>query len=64
MIDIERASKSYQGREALHPITLTVPAEQSLALIGPSGCGKSTLMRLVVGLIRPDSGQISVDSVP
>lgn len=64
MIDIERASKSYQGREALHPITLTVPAERSLALIGPSGCGKSTLMRLVVGLIRPDSGQISVDGVP
>ncbi len=63
MIDIERASKSYQGREALRPITLTVPAERSLALIGPSGCGKSTLMRLVVGLIHPDGGQITVDGV-
>lgn len=61
MIEIQGASKSYQGREALHPITLEVPAERSLAMIGPSGCGKSTLLRLVVGLIHPDQGQITIE---
>ncbi len=61
MISIEGATKSYQGRAALHPITLQVPAERSVALIGPSGCGKSTLLRLVVGLIRPDQGAIKIE---
>lgn len=32
----------------------------TLALIGPSGCGKSTLLRLIVGLLRPDRGRVSV----
>jgi osmoprotectant transport system ATP-binding protein len=64
VIEIQGASKSYQGREALHPITLQVPAERSLAMIGPSGCGKSTLLRLVVGLINPDKGQITIEGTP
>lgn len=61
VIEIQGVSKSYGGREALHPITLTVPAERSLALIGPSGCGKSTLLRLVIGLLQPDRGSITID---
>jgi osmoprotectant transport system ATP-binding protein len=36
----------------------------TLALIGPSGCGKSTLLRLVVGLLRPDRGRVSIGGTP
>ncbi len=49
-----------QPHTALNHITLTVPAGQSVALLGPNGSGKSTLIRAVAGLLRPDSGSISV----
>jgi osmoprotectant transport system ATP-binding protein len=48
----------------LAPTTLTVSARTSLALLGPSGCGKSTLLRLVLGLLVPDAGHLSVAGVP
>lgn len=52
-------SKGFDGKVALTPTTLEVPAGRCLVLIGPSGCGKSTLLRLVVGLIIPDTGMIA-----
>lgn len=61
MIAFEGVAKTYGDRTVLHPTTLTVAQGESLALIGTSGCGKSTLLRLVIGLIRPDAGQISLD---
>src|SRR5687767_13930742 len=57
-------TKSYDGKVALAPTTLEVPAHRCLVLIGPSGCGKSTLLRLVIGLLRPDGGTIEVGGVP
>ena len=60
MIELDQVGKRYDGRAALQPTTLRVPAERCLALIGPSGCGKSTLLRIDVGLIRPDSGTVRV----
>jgi len=60
VIVLEGVSKSYDGKQVLAPTSLEVPPERCLALIGPSGCGKSTLLRLVVGLIRPDAGEIRV----
>src|SRR5436305_15340657 len=64
MISLEQVSKRYDGKAALEPTTLQVPAERCLALIGPSGCGKSTLLRLIVGLIAPDGGRIIVGGEP
>ena len=61
MIDFEGVAKTYGERTVLHPTTLKVAQGESLALIGTSGCGKSTLLRLVIGLIRPDVGKISLD---
>ena len=48
----------------LAPTTLTVAARTSLALLGPSGCGKSTLLRLILGLLVPDAGHLSVAGIP
>lgn len=60
MILLERVTKRYGDRTALHPTDLVVAEGGVTALIGPSGCGKSTLVRTVLGLIEPDGGQVTV----
>lgn len=61
MIELNGVSKSYQQTKALQSIDLTIQQGLTTALIGPSGCGKSTLLRLIIGLIQPDNGRVSVD---
>src|SRR5437867_3822898 len=58
MLELTGVSKSYSGLPALHPTDLTIAPGRTTVLIGPSGCGKSTLIRLMIGLIRPDSGSV------
>ena len=59
-IEIEDLRKSYDGTVALDVDRLAVEPRATLALIGPSGCGKSTLLRLIVGLLAPDRGRVTV----
>jgi osmoprotectant transport system ATP-binding protein len=59
-IEIEDLRKSYDGTVALDVDRLAVEPRATLALIGPSGCGKSTLLRLIVGLLAPDRGKVTV----
>jgi putative ABC transport system ATP-binding protein len=67
MIELRGVSKTVssggQPLTILHPLTLSVPAGQCLAIIGPSGSGKSTLLGLIAGLDSPTSGNILVDGV-
>jgi ABC-2 type transport system ATP-binding protein len=59
-LDIVRVSKTFRGKvRALEEVSLTVPGG-ILGLLGANGAGKTTLMRLLTGLIRPDSGQITI----
>jgi ABC-type multidrug transport system ATPase subunit len=59
-IDIDRVSKTFRGKVlALDGVSLTVPGG-ILGLLGANGAGKTTLMRLLTGLIRPDTGRITV----
>lgn len=46
---------------ALQPLTLDIPAGQSVAIVGPSGGGKTTLLSLCLGLLRPTTGLILLD---
>ncbi|MCI0413091.1 ABC transporter ATP-binding protein [bacterium] len=46
----------------LHPLDLTIPDAQFVAVLGPSGSGKSTLLGLIAGLDYPSSGKIEIDS--
>jgi len=53
--------KRFGGVPAVDGISLRTSPGRTTALIGPSGCGKSTLIRLLVGLIEPDEGQVYFD---
>lgn len=44
-------------------ISFCIPAGQSAAIVGPSGCGKTTLLKVMMGLLKPNSGQVLVDGV-
>jgi NitT/TauT family transport system ATP-binding protein len=52
------------GVRALEGTSIAIEKGEFHAVVGPSGCGKSTLMKLVTGLIRPDSGRIAVAGQP
>jgi ATP-binding cassette, subfamily B, bacterial PglK len=53
-----------QERPALADVDLVIPLGRSVAIVGPTGSGKSSLVRLLVGLLRPDRGDIAVDGEP
>ena len=58
MLELTNVSKTFDGISAVRPTDLTIRAGLTTALIGPSGCGKSTLLRLMIYLIRPDTGTV------
>lgn len=58
ILELRGALKRYGPEAAVGPIDLAVPAGRTLALIGPSGAGKSTVLRLMLGLLRPDRGEV------
>lgn len=58
MIEFRGVCKSYNGEFALRAIDLRVEPGRTTVLIGPSGCGKSTILRLMAGIVRPDSGAV------
>jgi len=58
MLKIEQLAAGYGNIKALKNIDLTVPAGSIVSLIGANGAGKTTAMKVIMGLIKPDSGQI------
>ena len=59
-IEARGVGKSYQGREVLKALDLTMAEGELVCLLGPSGCGKTTLLRIIAGFIRPDTGAVVV----
>ena len=61
MIELKSVSKSFGTTVALHETDLCLEAGKTTALIGPSGCGKSTILRLIIGLLEPTTGTITIE---
>ena len=61
MIQLQDLAKSFGGRSVLKGLTLEVPSGQNTVIIGHSGSGKSVTLKLVIGLLEPDSGTVQVD---
>lgn len=61
LVQLSGVSKTFGDAAAVHDVDLSIARGKTTVLIGPSGCGKSTLMRLIIGLIEPDRGEIQFD---
>ncbi len=61
ILQINNLTKSYtKNFPVLNNLNLTIPKGKIIGLLGPNGCGKSTLIKLISGILIPDSGQILV----
>src|SRR5688572_19863700 len=63
MLEVRGVVNRFGTARALGPLDLAFDAGTT-ALIGPSGCGKSTLLRALIGLVRPDEGEVRFDGAP
>src|SRR4030095_6006266 len=61
LVQLSRVAKTFGDAPAVHDVDLSIERGKTTVLIGPSVCGKSTLMRLIIGLIEPDRGEIQFD---
>ena len=60
-LETHEISKTYRGRRVVDDVTVHVQHGEVVGLLGPNGAGKTTSFYMIVGLISPDSGRISVD---
>ncbi len=60
MIDLKNIYFSYNGETVLENISLKIVENDFMAIIGPNGGGKTTLLKLILGLVKPSKGSISV----
>ena len=61
LLDVAHLRKTYNGFTAVDDISFQLQAGEVFGLLGPNGAGKSTTMMMIAGLLRPDSGSISLD---
>ena len=60
MIELSGITKRYGAVTALEDVSLTIHQGEVIAIAGENGSGKSTLMKVLSGVVVPDSGQISI----
>ncbi len=62
MIEFRKVSKEYFGKTAIDSVSFRIDSGTACGYIGPNGAGKTTTAKIIVGLERPDSGEVDVSS--
>ena len=60
MLSASNLAKSFKGREVVRDVSLTIDQGEIVGLLGPNGAGKTTCFYMIVGLIRADSGNVTL----
>src|SRR3954470_21150270 len=63
MIEIRDLHKSFGPQPVLRGVDFDIADGETVAIIGQSGCGKSVLLKHIIGLMRPEQGEVLVDGV-
>lgn len=63
-IDVNNLVKSFGSKYAVKGLTFSVDAGERVALLGPNGAGKSTTLKIIAGLLKPDSGEARIGGYP
>ncbi len=64
MIETRELTKSFGSKAVLRGVSLAVEQGETLVVLGRSGCGKSVILKHLIGLMKPDSGEVLVDGEP
>ena len=59
-VELRNVTKRYAGHTAVRELSLSVPRGSIYGLLGPNGAGKTSTIRMILGIVRPDEGQITV----
>ena len=62
-INVENLSKNYSENKAVKNISFKIGENEIVGLLGPNGCGKTTTIAMLLGLLKPTSGQILIDGI-
>ena len=63
-LDIRAVSKSLGGVKILDSVSFCLATGELVGLVGPNGAGKTTLIRVILGLLQADEGQVLIDGLP
>ena len=63
-ITLREVSFAYDEHRVLRDVSLAIPVGQMTAIVGPSGAGKTSIVDLIVGLVRPQAGDVWLDDTP
>jgi ABC-2 type transport system ATP-binding protein len=64
VLEVNHLVKSYSGKTAVNDLSFSVVSGETLGLIGPNGAGKSSTVKMILDLIRPDSGKVDIFGHP
>ena len=62
-IEVINLSKSYKKKKAVNNISFKIGKNEIIGLLGPNGCGKTTTIAMILGLLKPSSGQVLVNGM-
>jgi len=62
-VELKDVNYSYDSRQVLFNINMNIPRNKSIGIVGESGAGKTTMFDIITGLLKPQSGKISIDGI-
>ena len=62
-VEVINLSKSYDSKDAVKNISFSIKGNEIIGLLGPNGCGKTTTIGMLLGLLKPSSGQIFINGL-